>query len=267
MSGESRLFTADLYLKREEALVLLFPLGNDRMRPAYVHKAAGSPVRGSFSFGNASVALPQDSSPALGAVDWTRSLALRCTRWNWASSSFRGRVTTLKGIDDDDSTDAARDRATGDETASVGINFSKDVYDIDGESQENAVWINGRVFALRGVVFTVPVDPVREEWAIRSMEGLCVTDTCSSVRNIVDTYLTLCFVCMTLCRSHEFVNLTFTPQGSREDHTKLLVMESDFIQPYGTFNGHIQFVTEEGSIVQVHVNNAFGVVEKHLAIW
>lgn len=149
-------------MKREEALALLFPLGNDAMRPAYVHKAAGSPVRGSFSFGNVSVELESDR-PALGTIDWTRSLALRCTRWNWASSSFSVRVQTAP--------------ASGEasvEVAAVGINLSKDVYDIDGESQENAIWINGRVFVLRGVLFTVPEDPVREEWRIHSVAGLYV---------------------------------------------------------------------------------------------
>lgn len=69
------------------------------------------------------------------------------------------------------------------------------------------------------------------------------------------------------CRKNELVNLTFTPRGSREDHTKLLLMESDFIQPFGTFNGHVHFTTEDGDSVHVDVENAFGVVEKHFAIW
>lgn len=65
----------------------------------------------------------------------------------------------------------------------------------------------------------------------------------------------------------ELVDLTFHPQGSREDHTKLFVMESDFVQPYGTFSGLIRFVDEHGSDVRVEVADAFGVVEKHVAIW
>lgn len=63
------------------------------------------------------------------------------------------------------------------------------------------------------------------------------------------------------------MNLTFTPRGSREDHTKLLLVESDFVQPYGTFHGHVRFTNEEGDSVIVDVENAFGVVEKHFAIW
>lgn len=52
--------------------------------------------------------------------------------------------------------------------ADVGINLSSDVYDIDGESQENAVWVNGQVHLLRGVKFSIPIDTVRDQWAIRS---------------------------------------------------------------------------------------------------
>lgn len=154
-------------MKREEALALLFPLGNDSLRPAYVHKAAGSPVRGAFSFGNVSVELPGGHQPpqALGAVDWTRSLALRCTRWNWASSSFRALVhTTVKKLG------SVSEPPAGARWASIGINLSKDVYDIDGESQENALWIDGKVYPLRGVQFNVPEDPVRGEWRIRSLD-------------------------------------------------------------------------------------------------
>lgn len=157
-------------MKREEALVLLFPLGNDSMRPAYVHKAAGSSVRGSFSVGNVSVDLASDQS-ALGAIDWTRSLALRCTQWNWASSSFQARVQTTSAADNNDGNTGASAKLVA-----VGINLSKNVYDIDGESQENAIWIDGRVFVLRGVLFTVPEDPVRKEWRIQSVPGLYVSE-------------------------------------------------------------------------------------------
>ncbi|KAF1317439.1 Secreted protein, partial [Globisporangium splendens] len=224
--------------------------GNDSMRPAYVHKAAGSPVRGSFSFGNVSVDVSEvASSPALGAIDWTRSLALRCTRWNWASTSFFGRAVTTTAVVDASGVASTR---TTEQVARIGINLSKDVYDIDGESQENAIWINGKVFPLRGVGFSIPADPVREQWRIQSVDGLYVESSAGVEHQL---------------RTHEAVNLTFTPRGSREDHTKLVVMESDFIQPYGTFSGHIRIMSEEQSVIMdVQVDNAFGVVEQHFAL-
>ncbi|RLN47427.1 hypothetical protein BBJ28_00020845 [Nothophytophthora sp. Chile5] len=233
VSGESRKFTADLQLKQEEAMILLFPLGNDTMRPAYVHKASGSPVTGTFQFGNTSVALTRQqlSTPALGALDWTRTMALRCTRWHWVSASFRANVTT-RAINTNSSSAEATE-------AAVGINLSADVYDIGGESQENAVWIDGRVHVLRGVAFSVPDQPVQDAWRIRSQPGIF----------------------------DEAVDLTFTPRGSREDHTRALVVVSDFVQPYGTLCGLISFTTEDGQSVTIEVVDAFGVAEKHFALW
>ncbi|RLN72838.1 hypothetical protein BBJ28_00012730 [Nothophytophthora sp. Chile5] len=223
-SGESRQFTADLQLKQEEAMILLFPLGNDTMRPAYVHKASGSPVTGTFQFGNTSVALTRQqlSTPALGALDWTRTMALRCTRWHWVSANFRANVTTRATNTNSSSAETTE--------AAVGINLSADVYDIDGESQENAIWIDGRVHVLRGVAFSVPDQPVQDSF-------------------------------------DEAVDLTFTPRGSREDHTRALVVVSDFVQPYGTLCGSIHFTTEDGQSVTIEVADAFGVVEKHFALW
>lgn len=68
-------------------------------------------------------------------------------------------------------------------------------------------------------------------------------------------------------RTNERVELTFTPRGQREDHANVLVVESDFVQPYGTFSGHVQFVTDSGDEVRVEVVDAFGVVEQHYAVW
>ncbi|KAJ0397222.1 hypothetical protein P43SY_005240 [Pythium insidiosum] len=229
--GAKRPFVADLRLRREEALTVLFPVGNDTMRPAYVHKGAGAAVRGSFRLGSAP-AVDTAKVRALGGIDWTRSMALRCTRWNWVSTSFRGRVTTTSTVSGE---------STVEEDAAVGINLSKQVYDINGESQENAIWINGKVFVLRGVDFEVPKHaPVSQPWRVRSMAAV----------------------------SGDAIDLTFTPSGgSREDHTHLVVAESDFVQPYGAFRGRVTFHVDAETRVDVDVDNAFGVVEDHYAVW
>jgi hypothetical protein len=155
-----------LFMERQEALALLFPLGNDSMRPAYVHKAAGSPVRGVIALGNNEEKLEEHATDksrvGLGAIDWTRSHALRCTRWKWASASFRANVTVTTIAEDGSSEGETT------EEAAVGINLSADVYDIDGESMENAVWVNGAVFVLGGVAFAVPEQQVAQEWTIKS---------------------------------------------------------------------------------------------------
>ncbi|GLE07263.1 hypothetical protein PINS_up017323 [Pythium insidiosum] len=203
------------------------------MRPAYVHKGAGAAVRGSFQLGSAAV-VDATKVHALGGIDWTRSMALRCTRWNWVSTSFRARVTT---------TSIVTGASTTEENAAVGINLSKQVYDINGESQENAIWINGKVYVLRGVDFEVPKHaPVSEPWHVRSMAAAA--------------------------GSGNAVDLTFTPVGgSREDHTHLVVAESDFVQPFGTFRGRVTLHADAETRIDVDVENAFGVVEDHYAVW
>ncbi|DAZ98247.1 TPA: hypothetical protein N0F65_008932 [Lagenidium giganteum] len=224
--GEAKQLQADVFMRQEEALMVLFPNGNDTMRPAYVHKGAGSLASGSFSFGNVSVDL--QTRRGLAGIDWTRSMTLRCTRWKWASSSFRALVTTT-----------VQGKTPVTEEANVGINFSKDVYDIDGESQENAIWVNGQVYVMRGVNFAIPeTEPLKNQWKVSTMPDV----------------------------KEESVQLTFTPRGSREDHTKLLLVESDFIQPYGVFDGSIAFTTPEGTKVEIAVKQAFGVVENHFAL-
>lgn len=68
--------------------------------------------------------------------------------------------------------------------------------------------------------------------------------------------------------SDERVDLRFAPLGSREDHTNLLVMASEFVQPYGTFRGNVRFSTPDGRRrVSIDVQDAFGVVENHFAAW
>lgn len=56
----------------------------------------------------------------------------------------------------------------------------------------------------------------------------------------------------------EFLNLTFTPRGSREEHVHLGIIASDFVQPYGTF---------EGMVAGKKIYQVYGVVEDHYAKW
>ena len=130
-------------VEAEEALALLHPLRNGR--PAYTHKAAGMPVTGLLEFGGEEVSV----DGALGALDWTRSVALRDTRWKWASFAAR----------------AADGRR-------VGINLSAEVYDdADGASRENAVFVDGRVIPLPAVDFALPIEVARDEWRVASRDG------------------------------------------------------------------------------------------------
>lgn len=181
-----------------DALALLHDVGS--ARPAYTHKQVGLPASGTLRWGEASF----DLSGAVAASDWTRSFAARETRWKWAC--FAGEI----------------------EGARVGLNLSADVYDdAQGDSQENALWRDGQVQPLGGVVFEVPRTPGVDDWRIRSRRG-------------------------------DEVDLTFRPLGARAQHLDLRMVRSDFVQPYGLFRGRVAGVPIDG---------LFGVVEDHHSVW
>ena len=63
------------------------------------------------------------------------------------------------------------------------------------------------------------------------------------------------------------VALDFRPLGARSDNTNLYVIKSDFVQPYGEFNGSVVLRdAETGRARRVRVDGV-GVVERHEAIW
>lgn len=141
-AGEKRRLHGAFRVEAEEALALLHPLRKNR--PAYTHKAAGMPVSGMLAFGSEEIVL----DGALGALDWTRSVALWDTRWKWASLATR----------------AADGRR-------IGLNLSAEVYDdAEGASRENALFVDGVVHTLPGVDFALPVEVSRDRWRVESRE-------------------------------------------------------------------------------------------------
>ncbi len=125
-----------------DSLALLFEL--EPGRTAYTHKAAGLPASGEFHYGGETIRAER----ALAAIDWTRSVARRETKWKWAS--FSGRAQDGRAL---------------------GLNLSADVYEgPGGVSQENGFWIDGRAYPLGSVRFDLPPDPRRDAWRLRSGE-------------------------------------------------------------------------------------------------
>jgi hypothetical protein len=110
-----------------------------KQRVAYTHKDAAMPAQLSLQWDGAH--LPPTG---LAAFDWTRTVALRHTSWNWASLAHA-------------LPDGRR----------VGLNLSAKVYvDIAGRQLENALWLDGRLHALDNVEFVLPDQPTREAWRI-----------------------------------------------------------------------------------------------------
>lgn len=205
--GEKHLH-GEFFVEEADSLALLYRLPTGM--PAYTHKASGLRTRGFLQAGKEHI----DLGEAVAGIDWTRSVALRETRWQW--SALQGR--TPQG-------------------SLVGLNLSAQVYDDEqGDSQENALWLDGRVYLLGGVQFELPNNPRCEPWKIRSRST-----------------------------GSPEVDLVFTPLGTREEQLNAGVIKSNFIQPYGTYQGTL--CPKDGALPSISVNGLLGVVETHHSVW
>jgi len=200
----------------EESLALLYPLeGVHQRRAAYTHKAAGMPVEGSLRWGDQE--LQFNKADSFATLDWTRSYARRTTIWKWAS--FSGLASQ------------------GQSTVRVGLNLSAEVYD----DKENSLWLNGKVYVVGPVTFTLPKRVTQDPW--------------------------------TVCSSNGALRLEFVPHAAREEHLNVIMVASKFSQVGGVFSGTIDLnaLTESGSVDGEHslitVENILGVVETHYAVW
>jgi hypothetical protein len=139
--------TGTAEIERGEGLAVVFPLAPGQL--AYTHKEAGMLADIGLKFDGQP--LPRDG---LATLDWTRSAALRTTRWNWASTATRLN-------------DGRR----------FGLNLSAHVYDdASGASVENALWLDGRLHVLGGVKFRLPASPASEVWQLTG-EGIALAFT------------------------------------------------------------------------------------------
>lgn len=212
------LLAVDITANSGVDLILAFPLAGDEARLAYVHKLAGMPVQRAVSYVRFDDAAPVAMENAAGALDWTKGRMLYRTAWKWVS--FNDAHAKVNG-----------------KQVVFGINLSNEVYDVENEhgdavSAENAIWLDGKMFALTG---RVEITPGEHEWSIKS----------------------------TRPTQDEALDLKFTPWGAREDHSNFHIIVSDFVQPFGGFTGAVRV---HGIDVEID-KNAFGVVENHLAYW
>eukprot|EP01134_Creolimax_fragrantissima_P001015 CFRG1015T1 len=236
---EARHIVADyeMVMGDSESLVMHFPLANNPYRPAYTHKLAGAPANGILTVDGKQ----NNIENGLGSVDWTKSMAMRRTEWNWASSTFHAVVQNFTNGEIKTKT-----------KCTIGINLSAKVYDIDGHSQENAVWVDGKVYSTEGVLFEVPETGKTQEtdlWGITSIPINNMTQSTTSVH----------------------VQLKFRPWGARTENDDKILVKSKFLQAYGVYNGQITITTVVKSnlteTMVVEVVDAYGVAEDHFALW
>jgi hypothetical protein len=120
-------------------------------------------------------------------------------------------------------------------SAVVGLNLSSRVYDVrpahdaNVGSFENVLFVDGRPIPLNRRVFFNVSEQDENLWKVTG-DGL---------------------------------DLTFVAKGRRSDDRNLGLVVSQFVQPFGVFNGWVQV----DAFTTVYFEDAFGVVEDHYAVW
>ncbi len=104
----------------------------------------------------------------------------------------------------------------------IGLNLTKNVV-TDPAMHENAVWVDGELRLLSPARFDLPPDG---PWTMGTEDGS--------------------------------VELSFEPQGERQENVRAVVIESVFQQKFGRFRGRIG---------DIELDEAFGLVEDHRSRW
>ncbi|OHE74662.1 MAG: hypothetical protein A2413_16565, partial [Treponema sp. RIFOXYC1_FULL_61_9] len=194
-------FTAhvELDLARDLATPLVVSLPFSGQRFMYAYKAL-APARGDLVFGGRHISFdPKKSSGILHDFKGFYPYRMRNT---WASGFGFDGAGRRFGFD-------------------LAENQAKDAF----RQNENALWLEGRLYPLPPVRITMP-NGIENEWIIQDLEGM--------------------------------VDLTFIPR-EREDYSfDLLLTRCDYRAPLGVFNGMV--MTSEGE--KLAVRNLWGFGEK-----
>jgi hypothetical protein len=110
----------------------------------------------------------------------------------------------------------------------IGFNLQSGYF----AGHENALWLDGRLIALGAALFDFDVQRTHLPWNVRTDDGL--------------------------------LELTFRPEGERREDRNLIVAESRYVQPVGTFNGKVRASPQAP---WRDVAGLLGVAEHHHSRW
>lgn len=99
-------------------------------------------------------------------------------------------------------------------------------------AQENALWLDGQLIPLGPAHFNFDAEQPLAPWHVHTEDGL--------------------------------LDLTFTPEGARQQDRELLVAASHYVQPVGTFSGWVRAVPDAPA---QRVEELLGVTEDHRSRW
>lgn len=115
------------------------------------------------------------------------------------------------------------------EGRTLGVNFANGVNETG--YTENAFWVDGKLIKVNQIRFRYPKQNRHTQWRIQSDDGK--------------------------------VDLTFEPEGSRQEKLNALVLATNFTQLFGRFYGTLR---EDNGTVHI-LNGVTGFAEDHYAKW
>ncbi|MYN45333.1 DUF2804 family protein [Pseudoduganella sp. FT93W] len=159
-------------------------------------KSGGMPLQGQLRVGGRTLAL----DGGIASFDYSNGLLARNTAWRWASAH----------------------------DLSMGFNLQAGYFG----AQENALWLDGRLYPLGAARFEYDRNDSRAPWQISTDDGL--------------------------------LELSFMPEGERRGDKNLLVAASRYVQPIGTFSGWVRSAPDQPRRA---VQQLAGVTEDHASRW
>lgn len=110
----------------------------------------------------------------------------------------------------------------------LAFNLCQNMIADDEDFNENCMWVDGKIYCLKAARFKFEENNVLRPWEIRTQDG--------------------------------YLDLLFTPSGERAEKLSIGLIESNFHQPFGMYNG--RFKDENNRIYPI--TNFFGLAEHHV---
>ena len=110
----------------------------------------------------------------------------------------------------------------------LAFNLCQNMISDDEDFNENCMWVDGKIYCLKAARFKFEEDNVLKPWEVKTTDG--------------------------------YLDLLFTPSGERAEKISVGLIESNFHQPFGLYNG--RFKDEHNRIYPI--TNFFGLAEHHI---
>ena len=110
----------------------------------------------------------------------------------------------------------------------LAFNLCQNMITDDEDYNENCMWVDGKIYCLKAARFKFDKKNLMRPWEMKTTDG--------------------------------YMDLLFTPSGERAEKISVGLIESDFHQPFGMYNG--RFKDENNRIYPI--TNFFGLAEHHV---